>query len=415
VITHLALGGVAALTAGLLSIPLVIGGNGSAVVGGCGTTADMPIILDTIRTLESGGRYDIRPNKGGASGAYQYIDSTWADYGGYDAAYLAPPEIQDARAATDVQRVLDRYGDVGAVPITWYWPRALEHPADLDIVPMPGAGNTLTVREYQTRWLRLYESKRTAAAERTPTTTSRDATPSTPPTVTERSTGTEPPSATMVTERSTVTELSAATERSTVTETSAATITTCTGAIAPNADGYALPIPRSIIDADPAMLTRPHHDYPALDLPVPIGTPIYAVRGGTVARIVDWPHNCSGRLGCVDPCGIGVSINAADGERWIYCHGSRLNVAVGQQVTAGQIIMWSGNTGRSSGPHLHLELKVNGTRLCPQAILFGAYELGPGSIMAVPSLPTRLAQSDRQGPDEFVEFVSGGRLHRSSC
>ena len=57
-------------------------------------------MLDTIRTIESGGDYTAPKNQGGASGAYQYVDSTWNDYEGYESAYLAPPEVQDARATS---------------------------------------------------------------------------------------------------------------------------------------------------------------------------------------------------------------------------------------------------------------------------------------------------------------------------
>ncbi len=49
-------------------------------------------ILATIRYVESRGNYGAPPNKGGASGAYQFIASTWDGYGGYSQAYLAPPE-----------------------------------------------------------------------------------------------------------------------------------------------------------------------------------------------------------------------------------------------------------------------------------------------------------------------------------
>jgi murein DD-endopeptidase MepM/ murein hydrolase activator NlpD len=235
-----------------------------------------------------------------------------------------------------VQRVLETYGDVGYVPISWYWPRALDHPEDLDIIPKPGAGNRLTVREYQTRWLDLYRDKLAAPA----------------------------------------TGSSEAATTTAVAETSATSTTACSGATEVSASGYALPIPRTFIDTNPAMLGYPHHDYPAIDLIVPEGSPVYAVRGGTVARTVNWPHNCWTYGRCDETCGVGISINGDDGGRWIYCHGTTLNVALGQQVAAGQLIMWSGDTGRSGTPHLHLELRVDGERRCPQRILKDVYESG---------------------------------------
>lgn len=308
---------IALLASGLLAIPVVIGGNGSGAAAACG---ELAVILDTIRTIESGGDYSSPPNRGGASGAYQYIDSTWGGFEGYESAYLAPPEVQDARAAGDVQRILAEFGDVAFVPVVWYWPRAATDPTQLDIVPLPAAGNTQTVREYQTKWLAEYAVKSTAG-----------------------------------------------------------TPDSCVGA-EPTIDGYALPIDRALIDADPSMLSQPHHDYPAIDLLVPVGSPIYAARGGVVARVVNWPYNCW-RLGrCEETCGVGLSIDGDDGARWIYCHGTGLNgISIGDTVTAGQLLMWSGDTGRSGAPHLHLEIRVDGRQVCPQALLTAVYTTGHGS------------------------------------
>jgi hypothetical protein len=116
--------------------------------------AELEAILFTIRLIESGHRYDVPPNRGNASGAYQYIASTWNGHAGYPHAYLAPPEVQDARAASDVQAILATWkGDVSMVPVIWYYPRAAREPALMDQVPVPQAGNRLTVREYQHRWL----------------------------------------------------------------------------------------------------------------------------------------------------------------------------------------------------------------------------------------------------------------------
>ena len=112
-------------------------------------------------------------------------------------------------------------------------------------------------------------------------------------------------------------------------------------------------------------------------------SPVYAVRGGVVARVVNWPYNCW-RLGrCEETCGVGLSIDGDDGARWIYCHGSRLNgVSVGDRVTAGQLLMWSGDTGRSGAPHLHLEIRVKGRQVCPQQLLSALFASGLGHPIA---------------------------------
>jgi hypothetical protein len=114
-------------------------------------------ILATIRYVESRGDYDAPPNRGRASGAYQFITSTWDNYAGYSEAYLAPPEIQDERAILDVEKFLAQWNnDVSMVPIMWYYPRAARDVTLMDIVPVPSAGNVLTVREYQQRWLGVW-------------------------------------------------------------------------------------------------------------------------------------------------------------------------------------------------------------------------------------------------------------------
>ena len=116
-------------------------------------------ILATIRYLESRGIYTLPPNKGGASGAYQFVHSTWNRYGGYEHAYLAPPHIQDERAAKDVNMFLAQFNnDVSMVPVMWYYPIASRQPEWMDRVPKPEHGNRLTIREYQTRWLGVFAS-----------------------------------------------------------------------------------------------------------------------------------------------------------------------------------------------------------------------------------------------------------------
>jgi hypothetical protein len=112
-------------------------------------------ILITIRTVESGNNYRSDTADGSASGAYQFVDETWNNFRGYKRAVDAPPGVQDERAAILVGTTLQRYG-LEAVPIQWYYPRALRDPSWMDRVPNPEYGNKLTVREYQQKWLGVY-------------------------------------------------------------------------------------------------------------------------------------------------------------------------------------------------------------------------------------------------------------------
>ncbi len=74
-------------------------------------------------------------------------------------AYLAPPHIQDERAASDVNRFLAQFNnDVSMVPVMWYYPIAARETWRMDVVPKPEHGNRLTIREYQTRWLGIFSS-----------------------------------------------------------------------------------------------------------------------------------------------------------------------------------------------------------------------------------------------------------------
>jgi hypothetical protein len=119
-------------------------------------TAEMGAILATIRSLESGGDYAAAARRSTASGAYQFLDTSWGGYGGYARAKDAPPEVQDAKAAEHVAAILSRNGgDVSTIPVSWY----IGHVpvgAEWDTVPRPDAGNRLTPREYQQRWMARY-------------------------------------------------------------------------------------------------------------------------------------------------------------------------------------------------------------------------------------------------------------------
>lgn len=132
------------------------------------------------------------------------------------------------------------------------------------------------------------------------------------------------------------------------------------------ADGlYAFPLPADSVTID--QIRRTHHDYPASDLAVPEGTPVYAAHPGTVIAL----HSpCADISRC--RCGWGVTIDGFDNHRYTYCHGQHLNpkMAVGRAVVAGEAVMASGNTGNSTGPHLHFQIvNPHGELICPQSLL----------------------------------------------
>ena len=95
-----------------------------------------------------------------------------------------------------------------------------------------------------------------------------------------------------------------------------------------------------------------------MDLAVPTGTPVRAALPGTV--IAAQYHSSYGYY---------VMIDHGNGLSTLYAHNSQLLVRVGQTVEAGDIVSLSGSTGRSTGPHLHFEVRLNGQRTNPRYYL----------------------------------------------
>ena len=91
-----------------------------------------------------------------------------------------------------------------------------------------------------------------------------------------------------------------------------------------------------------------------VDIGVPEGTSVIAVKGGTVVEAAY--HESYGYY---------VTIDHGNGLKTRYAHNKRNVVSVGQTVKGGQLIALSGNTGRSTGPHLHFEVVLNGQKVDP--------------------------------------------------
>ena len=96
------------------------------------------------------------------------------------------------------------------------------------------------------------------------------------------------------------------------------------------------------------------------DVGVPTGTTVRASRAGQVT-VAGW-------LGGYGNC---VMIDHGDGVTTVYGHLSEITVSVGEYVDQGERVALSGNTGRSTGPHLHFEIRVNGAAVDPEPYLQG--------------------------------------------
>ncbi len=91
-----------------------------------------------------------------------------------------------------------------------------------------------------------------------------------------------------------------------------------------------------------------------IDWATPVGTAVVASSTGTVVR-----------AGWASGYGYVVYINHSDGRQTRYGHLSKVLVKVGDSVKQGQKIALSGNTGRSTGPHIHFEILINGSQVNP--------------------------------------------------
>jgi murein DD-endopeptidase MepM/ murein hydrolase activator NlpD len=108
-------------------------------------------------------------------------------------------------------------------------------------------------------------------------------------------------------------------------------------------------------NADSSDYSGPH---PGLDVAVPVGTPIRAAGGGTIVEVGDDAKY--GRF---------VRVEHRDGYETIYAHASQILVKQGDKIPSGRTIALSGNTGQSTAPHLHFEMRQGGAAVDPMLLI----------------------------------------------
>jgi murein DD-endopeptidase MepM/ murein hydrolase activator NlpD len=131
-----------------------------------------------------------------------------------------------------------------------------------------------------------------------------------------------------------------------------------------NAQGYALPLDGRLRVTTPFGERGPYWKlgyHPGIDFGVKSGTPVKAVADGVVLEAHEAGYNAG--------YGGYVKIDHGNGVHSLYAHLSRVDVAEGQQVSAGEALALSGNTGVSTGPHLHVEIRKNGVHQDPAPYL----------------------------------------------
>ena len=107
-----------------------------------------------------------------------------------------------------------------------------------------------------------------------------------------------------------------------------------------------------------ALLEGAGSDHPGLDIAIPIGTWIRAAGAGVVLDVGEDPIY-----------GNFVTLDHGDGLVTLYGHADRTFVNRGQQIRRNQVIALSGNSGRSTAPHLHFEVRRDGEALDPASFV----------------------------------------------
>jgi len=134
---------------------------------------------------------------------------------------------------------------------------------------------------------------------------------------------------------------------------------------APRGPSVGLSVPRRWPLDEPGYITRGQvgagtedEAHPGLDIAVAAGSVVRASGGGTVRQSGEDPEY-----------GLFVLLDHPDGYQTMYGHLSRILVLPGASVAPGQVIGLSGNTGRSTAPHLHFEIRQKGVSIDPRTMV----------------------------------------------
>lgn len=133
------------------------------------------------------------------------------------------------------------------------------------------------------------------------------------------------------------------------------------------------PLNNAALTSNFGMRTHPvlggRRAHKGIDLAAPTGTPVYASADGVISK-AEW----------FSSYGLYIAIEHGCEIQTRYGHLSRLNVAAGQPVKKGDLIGYVGSTGRSTGPHLHYEVRIAGTAVNPVPYMNGIGELATSDV-----------------------------------
>ena len=123
-----------------------------------------------------------------------------------------------------------------------------------------------------------------------------------------------------------------------------------------------------------------------VDLAQPTGTPVYATADGVISK-AEW----------FSSYGLFISVEHGGNIQTRFGHLSRLNVAAGQLVHKGDLIGYVGSTGRSTGPHLHYEVRIAGAAVNPIPYMQGSEQ---PALAAAASAPAATLAAHDEGDED---------------
>lgn len=130
-----------------------------------------------------------------------------------------------------------------------------------------------------------------------------------------------------------------------------------------------------------------NHPHRGIDLKMEIGEPLRSIQNGII-HVRDYGSQNAGKT---------ILIEGEDGRTYIYGHLSKFNVKEGQTVHAGDLIGYSGNSGHSTGAHLHFGIKENGNFIDPSPYIDKIQNMNN---------PSQLVQMTHEVADKVSDKIS---------
>ena len=157
-----------------------------------------------------------------------------------------------------------------------------------------------------------------------------------------------------------------------------------------------LPVPTST----PITQAYGHNGHPGIDYGAQLGTAVTSIKAGVVSILGNEPNGY----------GNWVEVKHEDGTATRYGHLKSIKVTRGQKVKAGEVLGYSGSTGKSTGPHLHFEVLVNGKKVDPTPYVSGAASPPP----LPPQSGSVSSNTSRSGAVNHKNFIAADLYGGSS-